>query len=936
MENDDKTPHSDGGPLKHVYLVDGSGFIFRAYHALPPLSRPDGTPVGAVMGFCHILVRLLMETDADGLVVVFDSARRTFRQDIYADYKAHRPPPPDDLIPQFALVRAACAAFNVSFVDKEGFEADDLIATYARLARLDGSDVTIVSSDKDLMQLVGDGVNMLDPLKNKIIGPSEVFEKFGVPPHLVRDVQALCGDASDNVPGVPGIGIKTAAALIQTFGSFDGLFDNLASIPQPKRRASLEDNIELARISRALVTLDGNVPLDMPLSAFRRKIPDGAVLFPFLRAQNFKTLEKRLEKMESLQILSAPLSDDPKPVSAAICRDGYQLIYDINALKTVIDDAQNHGILAIDTETTSLNPHVAELVGISLCVHPSKAFYIPLNHKEKRGGVDLFGAALGGEQSVLVPGQLPVMAVVEALREILKDPSVLKVGHNLKYDALVLSQYNLDITPYDDTIIMSYDLDNTLSRHSLDALALRHFGHKTMSYQDVTKIQKTSVTFDYVPISTALTYGGEDADLTLRLHGLFKHRLRTEGMTHLYETMDRPFMAVLKTMEETGIEIHRETLNTLSLHFSDALKSLESEIHQLAGKPFNIASPKQLGDVLFNDLGLDTGKKNKTGAYSTNVDVLEDLAETGHALPAKILEWRHFAKLKSTYTDSLAADINPKTGRIHTTFSQTLTATGRLSSSNPNLQNIPIRTEEGQKIRTAFVAASGFQLVSLDYSQIELRLLAHMAGIESFRNAFLRDEDIHKQTASEVFGIPLDKVTSDERRKAKAINFGIIYGISGFGLARQLKISRPDASRYIAAYLCRNPGIEAYMTAQKELARNNGFVETLMGRRCMIQGIHEKNGTLRAFAERQAINAPLQGTAADIIKKSMLDVRPLISRDRCRMLLQVHDELIFEIRNEDIPVIVPKIQAIMENVVTLSVPLKVDTGIGPHWGAAHG
>lgn len=927
----------------HIYLIDGSGFIFRAFHALPSLSRPDGTPINAVYGFTTMLLKILEKADADYFSVVFDVARRNFRHDIYADYKANRPPPPPELVPQFPLIRDVCAAFNVAILEQEGFEADDLIATYARAAQGQGMSVTIVSSDKDLMQLVSPGIDMLDPLKDRKIGPNEVFEKFGVEPNRVVDVQALAGDSSDHVPGVPGIGIKTAAELITSFGTLEDLLSRIDEIKQPKRRQALWENKENALISKQLVLLKDDIPLGTPLEGLRRQAISVSQVTEFLQEQNFKTMIGRVQRLIAPDFLKATPSHGANEVQSLPPEAAdYICIQDFATLNAWIQEAKRTGLVAIDTETNNLNPHQADLVGISLATKLGKAAYIPLAHRTLTQG----RAALGNtrdlfddtpQSDILVSGQLPRAEVLEALAPLLRDPSVLKVGHNLKYDMCVLANYGLSIEPYDDTIVFSYVLDGARAGHSMDELAQRHLGHKTMSYEEVTGKGRTQVTFDYVDLERATSYAAEDADITLRLYEFLKQRLFQEHLISVYERFDRPLIQVLAEMEVAGILTDVGYLKTLSVRFDAKIRETEEEIFKLTGSRFNIGSPKQLGEILFDVMKLPDAKKSKTGAYVTDVDVLENLSGQGHLIADKILAWRGLSKLKSTYTDALQKQINPRTQRIHTSYSMTTTSTGRLSSHGPNLQNIPIKTEEGREIRRAFVAKPGSVIVSLDYSQIELRLIAHMASVDSLCKAFHNGLDIHAITAAEVFGVPFEAVDSNLRRKAKAINFGIIYGISAFGLARQLHIDRTEASNYIKAYHAKYPGIIQFMEDSKQFARTHGYVETLFGRHCFIQGIADKNSALRAFAERQAINAPVQGTAADIIKRAMIDIH-LLFKERSyqsKMLLQVHDELVFEVLETERTRVIEEVKQNMENVCTLSVPLLVDVGVGPNWNDAH-
>jgi len=915
-------------PLKHLYLVDGSGFIFRAFHALPPLTRPDGTPVNAVYGFTNMLMKLLLETDVDHLAVVFDSARRNYRHDIYPAYKANRPEPPEELIPQFGLIREACYAFNVPSVELEGYEADDLIATYTRLAGEKCARVTIVSSDKDLMQLVRGGVDMLEPLKNKPIGPEEVLEKFGVTPDKVRDVQSLAGDSTDNVPGVPGIGIKTAAELITQYGSLEGLLSNLKDIKQPKRREKLEENMENARVSYKLVGLEDHAPVQVTLDDFERKTPDGARLKAFLEKQAFRAILSRLDKLENLDGFTG--NGDRTPPPSLEEKTSYTLVQTLDDLKKWIDEIRFRGIVAVDTETTSLDAMRAEIVGVSLCLEPFKACYIPLAHKSIEGK-DLFGEPV---TSLSHLKQIPLKGALALLKEVLEDPSILKIGQNIKYDLHIFENEGIKLVSYDDTMVMSYDLDGSKNGHGMDELADLHLGHTTIKYQDVAGSGKTQKSFAEVSLEHARDYAAEDADITFRLHRIFKSRLLREKQMTIYEALDRPMVGVLQRMEREGVLVDVQKLKDLSRDFEKRLKVIEEDVFRLVGHNFNIGSPKQLGQVLFEEMGFEGAKKSpKTGDYVTSADILEDLASQGHVLPQRVLDWRALAKLKSTYTDTLAAQIDPKTGRVHTDYGMTLTSTGRLNSSNPNLQNIPIRTEEGRKIREAFIAKPDHMLLSLDYSQIELRLFAHMAKIETLKQAFREGKDIHKATASEVFGISIDKVDPEHRRRAKAINFGIIYGISPFGLARQLKIDKTTAGEYIDLYYQRYPGIRPFMEEMKSKARKQGFVETLFGRRIYISDINDKNPAKRGFAERQAINAPLQGTSADIIKRAMVQVEPCLKAENlgAKMLLQVHDELVFEVPEREVERTVQALKPLMERAIRLDVPLIVDAGFGKNW-----
>jgi len=875
-----------------------------------------------------MLMKLLEETDADHIAVVFDRARKTFRSDIYAEYKANRPPPPDELIPQFELVREATRALNVEAVDMEGFEADDLIATYTRMARAEGAKVTIVSSDKDLMQLVGDGVEMMDAMKNRLIGPEQVVEKFGVGPEKVVEVQALAGDSSDNVPGVAGIGVKTAAQLINEYGDLDTLLERAEEIKQPKRRQNLIEQADMARVSRRLVQLRDDVPIDVGLDAFAVREPEPEALLGFLEEQAFKSLHSKMRSRFGGDDAAAAAQPEAAPGETT-----YELVQQLDGLKRWVAEIARAGTVCVDTETTSVDSMTAELVGVSLSVTPGRACYIPLGHvgAGAQGQLDLDGAA---EER---PEQIPMDEALALLKPVLEDPAVLKVGQNLKYDVQVLSRYGIDVSPVDDTMVLSYVLDAGLHGHGMDELALLHLEHETIKYKDVAGTGKAQVTFDRVPLDKALDYAAEDADITLRLYRLLKPRLVEERMVTVYETLERPLIPVLEMMERTGIKVEAAELKRLSDDFTVRLGDLEQEIHKLAGRDFNVGSPKQLGEILFDEMSLPGGKKGKTGAYATGAGVLEDLAAQGHDLPARVLDWRQLAKLKSTYTDTLIGETNPDTGRVHTSYAMAGAATGRLASSDPNLQNIPIRTEEGRKIRRAFVPEKGHVLLSADYSQIELRLLAHVAGIDALAQAFHDGADIHALTASQVFDVPIEGMDPMVRRQAKAINFGIIYGISAFGLARQLGIARGEAGAYIEAYFAKYPGIRAYMDRTKEEARAQGFVRTLYGRKCHVRGIVDRNPNQRNFAERAAINAPIQGGAADIIKRAMLRITGAFADAglAARMLLQVHDELVFEVPEAEVEATTVLVKSVMESAASLSVPLVVDTGTGDNWDEAH-
>jgi DNA polymerase-1 len=926
-----------------LYLVDGSGYIFRAYHALPPLTRKsDGMPIGAVSGFCNMLASLRERAEADGalshMAVIFDAGRETFRNEIYPAYKANRSETPEDLIPQFAPIRDAVRAFSLACIEMEGFEADDLIATYARQAREQGMEVVVVSSDKDLMQLVRPGVALYDPMKNRSIGAPEVMEKFGVAPDKVVDVQSLAGDSTDNVPGVPGIGIKTAAELINTYGDLDTLLARAAEIKQPKRRESLLSNAEKARISRQLVLLKDDVPVKETLDDFAIRPLDWPTLDAFLASMEFRTLRGRLEarvkglvpasKAQLTDPDTARLQDAPE-TAAAPAEAQYELVQDLERLEAWIRRAVKAGIVAVDTETTDLIATRAELVGVSMSVAPGEACYIPVGHTAPNGdGLDLGG---GGR-----PKQIPLDQVVAALKPLLADETVLKIGQNIKYDMVVLARYGLSVAPYDDTMLLSYTLDAGKHNHNMDDLAERHLGHTTIKFDDVTGTGKARITFDRVPLDKALAYAAEDADITLRLHRALKPRLLSDKMTTLYETIERPMPRVVAAMELAGVKVDKAELNRLSADFANRMAALEREAHELAEESFNLGSPKQLGEILFDKMSLPGGKKGKTGAYGTGADVLEELAAAGHKLPQVVLDWRQLQKLKGTYTDALQEQIGSD-GRVHTSYSLAATSTGRFASSDPNLQNIPIRTEEGRKIRRAFVAEPGHKLISADYSQIELRILAHIADIGALKQAFLDGVDIHALTASQVFNVPIEGMDPIVRRSAKAINFGIIYGMSAFGLAAQLGIPQREAANYIDAYFKRYPGIRDYMDRTKKQAHEIGYVSTAFGRRIHLPNINSKNPAERSFLERAAINAPIQGTAADVIKRAMARLPDALRAEKlsARMLLQVHDELVFEAPEAEVDATIAVAKRVMEGAASLSVPLDVEAGVGDNWDDAH-
>ncbi|MVA23937.1 DNA polymerase I [Agrobacterium vitis] len=987
----------------HLFLVDGSGFIFRAFHALPALTRKsDGLPVGAVSGFCNMMWKLLTEARDTSvgvtpthLAVIFDYSSKTFRKDLYPEYKANRSAPPEDLVPQFGLIRQATRAFNLPCIETEGFEADDIIATYARAAEAIGADVTIVSSDKDLMQLVTANVHMYDSMKDKQIGIPDVIEKWGVPPEKMIDLQSLTGDSTDNIPGIPGIGPKTAAQLLEEYGDVETLLARASEIKQNKRRENILAGAELVKLSRQLVTLRTDVPLDMPLDALMLEKQDGPKLVAFLKAMEFTSLTRRVADncdcdagaiepatisvewgaaargpdldagaaaqtpvsgQETDSTAQATKADGATPADLAaarqsafggqpIDRSAYVTIRDLPMLEGWIASARETGVVAFDTETTSLDPMQADLVGVSLALQDNaaspggatiRAAYVPLGHKTGRD--DLFSDGLK-----LAENQIPMDAALAALKGLLEDPSVLKVAQNLKYDYLVMKRHGIVIKGFDDTMLLSYVLEAGVGAHGMDSLSERWLGHTPIPYKEVAGSGKSLVTFDLVDIDKATAYAAEDADVTLRLWLVLKPRLAAVGLARVYERLERPLVPVLAEMEERGITIDRQILSRLSGELAQKAAAFEDEIYELAGERFNVGSPKQLGDILFGRMNLPGGSKTKTGQWSTSAQVLEDLAAQGEPLPRKIVDWRQLTKLKSTYTDALPGYVHPQTKRVHTSYSMAATTTGRLSSSEPNLQNIPVRTAEGRKIRTAFISTPGHKLLSADYSQIELRVLAHVADIPQLRQAFADGVDIHAMTASEMFGVPVDGMPSEVRRRAKAINFGIIYGISAFGLANQLSIERSEAGEYIKKYFERFPGIKDYMESTKAFVREHGYVETIFGRRAHYPEIKSSNPSMRAFNERAAINAPIQGSAADVIRRAMVQVEPALAKaglgDKTRMLLQVHDELIFEVEDEAIDAALPVIVSTMENAampaIAMRVPLKVDARAADNWDEAH-
>jgi DNA polymerase-1 len=954
---DAREPTQDG-PRVRLYLVDGSAYIFRAYHALPPLTRKsDGMPVGAVSGFCNMLWKLLCDMKGDPeapthLAVIFDHSEKTFRNHLYDKYKAHRPPPPEDLVPQFALVRDATRAFGVPAIELPGYEADDLIAAYACRVREIGGETVIVSSDKDLMQLVGDGVTMLDTMKNVRIGPEQVFEKFGVGPDKVVDVQALCGDSVDNVPGAPGIGIKTAALLINEYGDLDTLLERAGEIKQDKRRQTLIDFADQIRLSRQLVTLDCDTPLPQPIDELKADDPNQEVLGAFLEEMQFTTLARRIgnagavptaptgaraPRQPSAPVMTPSFAPQPtraEPGAAVIDVNAYVCVRDLATLDSWIARARDKGLVAFDTETDALSSASASLCGVSLAIEPGVACYIPVGHEHESDGSLAFEATEDLKQ-------IPCEEVIARLKPLLEDPAVLKVAQNAKYDMGVLARYGIDVGPIDDTMLISYVLEGGLHGHGMDELSALWLGHTPIPFKTVAGTGKAQKSFKHVKLEPATCYAAEDADVTLRLYEILRPRLQREGLVTVYETLERPLPAVLAQMEGHGIRIDPDRLRRLSQEFGMRMAEYEAKAQALVGRPFNLGSPKQIGDVLFGELSLPGGKKTPKGDWSTDASVLDDLAAQGHELPQVLLNWRQLSKLKGTYTDNLVAAVSEKTGRVHTSFAMASTTTGRLSSNDPNLQNIPVRSEEGRKIRQAFVAEPGHVLISADYSQIELRLLAHIGDIPQLKKAFADGLDIHAMTASEMFGVPIEGMPSEVRRRAKAINFGIIYGISAFGLANQLGIPRDEAGAYIKTYFERFPGISAYMEEMRQLVRSQGYVTSLFGRKINIPDAAGKTPAHRAFADRAAINAPIQGAAADIVRRAMVRM-PQALKDaglKARMLLQVHDELVFEAPTEEADATCAVARRVMERAaepaVALSVPLVVDARAAVNWDEAH-
>ncbi len=928
----------------HLFLIDGSGYIFRAYYALPALYRKrDRLPTGAVNGFCNMLYKLIEDTNnkikPSHIAVIFDSARKTFRNEIYKEYKANRGDPPEDLIPQFKIIKESVEAFGIQSIELKGFEADDIIATYASQASKKGWKVSIVSSDKDLMQLVSKNINLLDTMKNKIVGPNEVLEKFGVNPDKVIDVQALAGDSSDNIPGAPGVGIKTASDLINQFGDLDGLLKNCEEIKQIKRKESIKENIDQIKISKELVTLKNDVK-DIPkLEELASKKITVSKLIPFLLDLELNKLSDRIikknpgikveknkkptqKKEQTKDVIEKKLENKVLSKKAK-----YSQINSLEKLKKIVNKINDAGYFVFDVETDSLNIIEANLVGVSICFDEENSYYIPLQHKD----------AL----NVLIKEQILLKDFINIIRPLMHDESIIKVGHNIKYDISILKKYDLKVKSYEDTMLMSYSCDAGVNRHSMDELAKIYLNRETIKFKEVVGSGKSQLTFDQVDLNRATEYAAEDSEITHKLYKFFKKRVQLENNSLVYSSIEKPLINCLMRMEINGIKVDINYLQKLSNDFSRRILKLEKEIYKKTKVEFNIGSPKQLSDILFNKLNLSPPKKTKTGEKSTGISVLEDLAYEGHAVAEDIIEWRQLSKLKNTYTEALQSHIVNKTKRIHTSYAMASTNTGRLASSDPNLQNIPIRTSEGRSIRTAFIAEKGNVILSADYSQIELRVLAHMADVSQLKAAFKNNEDIHQITASEIFDVKLENVTKDLRRKAKAVNFGIIYGISAFGLAKQLSITNFEANEFIKNYFLKFSGIREFMDATKEKCRKDGFVETLCGRKCFFPRIKDKNFALRSFQERAAINAPIQGTAADIIKFAMININnklPLEEKD-CKMLLQVHDELIFEVKKNKIDkyikMITEEMEKALEPLFQLDVPLVVDSNYGANWNEAH-
>ena len=916
----------------HFYLIDGSGYIFRAYYALPPLTRKsDGLPTGAVNGFCSMLFKLLEDSKSDQnlqkpthFAVIFDSARKTFRNKIYSDYKANRSEAPDDLAPQFEYIRKSVEAFNLPSVDLPNYEADDLIATYVDKILKIGAKVTIVSSDKDLMQLYKNGVRIFDPMKNKFISEEDIINKFGVDASKVIDVQSLAGDSSDNIPGVPGIGVKTAAELINQYGTLEKLLKSAHEIKQNKRRETLLENKDKALISKRLVTLKKDSPVDKELSEFSLKEVNKDKLYKFLREMEFnRLLSSAISAYGEPQLLKNTIEPKVLEKLKPIDNKNYHLITDVNQIDKWIKEAEEAGEVAVDTETSSLDPNQANLVGISLSSKIGKACYIPIGHK--------FQKCINKD------------VVIKKIKPLLEDPSVKKIGQNIKFDFIVFFKQGITISSMEDTMLMSYVLDAGKNRHNMDTLSEIHLGHKTISYKEIVGTGKKEINFSEVKIDKAKDYAAEDADITLRLYKKFIKNLKSEKMTNIYEVFEKPLIKILAYMEMEGIEINNKFLKSLSLKFEKKIKNLEQEVFKISKKEFNIASPKQLGEIIYNDLKISGLKKTKKGSFATSASVLEDLAFKGHKFPQLVLDWRQVSKLKNTYSDALPEHINPITKRVHTSFLLAATTTGRLASSDPNLQNIPIKSDDGRDIRKAFTAKKDYLLISADYNQIEMRILADLADVKELKKAFQNNDDIHSITASQIFNIDIKKVDQDLRRKAKAINFGIIYGISQYGLAKQINVSNQEAEAFLNSYFTKFPEIKVYMDNTIKFCRKNGYVNNIFGRRSHFNGINDKNFNVRNFQERAAINAPIQGSASEIMRLAMIRLdKKLIEQKntKSKMLLQIHDELIFEVPKSDEKTMVKLIKEEMSSVVksdyhSFSTPLTVDINSGENWGSLH-
>ena len=924
---------------KHLFLIDGSGYIFRAYYALPPLTRKsDGLPVGAVSGFCNMLYSFLERAKAGNsidipthLAVIFDSARKNFRNDIYKDYKGNRSDAPEDLIPQFNYIRKAVKAFNLPSVELINYEADDLIATYKAQAKKEKIKVTIVSSDKDLMQLVDKDTFMLDTMKDRLIGIDQVKEKFGVHPEKVIDVQSLAGDSVDNIPGVPGIGIKTAAELINKFGSLDKLLEKAETIKQPKRRQTLLDNKDNALISRELVTLKQDVALKDRIDDFILKPLDKTKIFNFLDEMEFSKIKKRIEqnygKLPAIEDQNQEQANIKQQVEKINHVAGFHIIFDTKEIEKILNIADNQGYFAVDTETNSLNTQKAELVGVSISIRENEAFYIPVGHKNN--------------EDKNLKKQIELKKLINLLKPYLEDETIKKIGQNIKYDLKIFLKHGINIKNFEDTMLLSYTLDSGVNRHNLDLLAKIHLDHTNIKFKDIVGTGKSEITFDQVLIENAYKYACEDADITLKLYNLFKNRMVKEKCFFVYENLEIPLINVLVRMENSGIKIDKKILNNLSKSFEKELKVLEKKIFKISGENFNIASTKQLGDILYEKLKISGTKKTKKGNFATNVNVLEDLANKGHEFPKLVLEWRQKSKLKNTYTDSLPQYIDSNSERIHTSFLLAATSTGRLASSDPNLQNIPIKSKEGKEIRSAFVTDKGKSIISADYSQIEMRVLAHVADVKELKKAFTNNEDIHNITASQIFERDIKKISEDMRRKAKAINFGIIYGISSYGLAKQISVSNNEAEQFLFSYFKKFPEIKEFMQGTLKFCRKNGFVKTMFERKCHFPNINDKNHTLKSFQERAAINAPIQGAAADIIRFAMINIDKKIIEKKidATLLVQIHDELLLETKDAIVNKEIVKIKSEMENAIdkdyNFSVPLIVDANSAKNWNDAH-